>query len=271
MQGELLGEISFAKFMDGYGGATDYSLSPDKTKIAFQAGEDLKLLDTSTNQEETIINDIFRKYSSALIQWRSDDKILFISELPDSYGYESRLYRISEVDLVSGKIQDLHKFSYLDKSWKSDLSPDKTHLAIKDAGKHNGFYTKLSILNLSSGKLTNIAGQWMESHFGSISWRPDGKALAFVENGTTLKIWSEEDPRPKEILTAPKDHLLYSVIWTNNSIGYYSGDSRGQSNRKADLIFVDPITGERKGSANIYVNGHLFYAPKSNRVIAEVN
>ncbi len=271
MKGVKQNEVVLPKFKESYAGSNDYSFSPDGKLVAYKAHEDLKLLDISTNQERIVLAGSMPKYGRALLRWRAENQVLLVSEVPSREGEKpSGLYRIAEVNIVNGSIKELHPNAYLKLPASDALSPRGDRLAIQDAGKQYGFHATLSILDLSSGKVSYVAGTNKDSYYGAISWRPDGRALGFIENGNIVKIWEEETRITRELLTVPKGHIIYGLIWADDLIGYYSGNPQ-DGRRSANLIFVDANTGISKGNINIYVNGRLFYSPKFGRLIAEVN
>jgi hypothetical protein len=273
-QGNRLSETVVPKFGDSLGGGEDYALSPDASKIVYKKQAELRMLDLATKDDVTILPDAMSKYGRILVRWLSNDCILLVSPLPEGGG-DDRLYRISLLDVATGHVTHPYRDVYLDNApTPGALSPDKTHLVIQDVGRKNGFLSQLFVVDLNSGKDVANIGDGLSAYYGSIAWRPDSKAFAFVENPqgrntTAIKLFRLGDEVEKPLIDGPKGHVIYGVIWAGDSIGYYSGNPDG--GKHGDLVLVDATTGQKLREVGIYINGRLHYLPKARRIVAEVN
>ncbi len=276
IQGNRLSETVIPKFLDGYAGGENHSLSPDGTKIIYKKLGDLRLLNLNAQprQDSVVLSDAMHKYGRILVRWLTNDRILLVTELPDQDEKYSYLYRILLLDISTGKSAQLYRDAHLDHvGYSSHLSPDKTRLVIMDRGERLGLQQKLAVLDLNTGGVSHIISEGTNTYYGAVSWSPDSKALVFVEktqksNNESIQIWRASDHSFKPLLQVSDGRLIYGLIWAGETIGYYAGHSGG---RHSDLTLLDASSGQEIRRVNIYVNGKLYYLPNSKRIIAETN
>jgi Tol biopolymer transport system component len=137
--------------------------SPDGSRIAFDSGDDIWVMNADGSAPQNLTCSPEREHSPA---WSSDGTLAFVGQ------DQIALLRDNEtVPLTEG---DRHA----DPAW----SPDGRHLAFVRIEEHR---CQLIVLEVATGQWRAISSGPLYSH---PSWSPDGRRIAFASKGEILLI-----------------------------------------------------------------------------------
>lgn len=264
-KGEELDLKILPLFFEGYGGGTDYTISPDGKKFIY----------FSDKTNSLIIYDIYSKKKSILIRKFSPSSVniklmTFISESEIIIGLDKNEWqpecRIFKFDIVSKKSSslstpnDMCGFDYA-------LSPGFKFLAYLDCkGESDG---EIVLLNLSTAKKSVIVkGRFF--CINNLCWNNNGQKLGYSDNHKIKII----DLRTKDVITVKtyaEDLICYELKFLGDERLIYLLGNGSLAPIRQPLKILNISTGKDITEIkNFRLNGKLYIVDGGNIMISVV-